>query len=325
MQATDFYAELGVGRGASEDEIKRAYRKLAREYHPDVNAAAGAEEKFKRLSEAYAVLSDPEKKALYDRYGIDGLREGFDPAAYERVRAGYGGADIDLDELFGGFGNFAGGFPGGFGADFGHGQRRGRDLEIALETTFQQAIEGLTTRFTYKRPTRCSACGGNGRRGNALCATCRGAGLVERSKTLTVNIPRGADDGERIRLAGKGGDGRAGGPPGDLVIRLAVEPHPRLTRDGLDLATRVDIGPLDAMLGTKVDVQGLDGELRVSVPGGVASGRRLRLKGKGVQRGGRTGDLFVEIGIDASLQPLDDETRAMAERLRELLTREPVG
>lgn len=326
MQSTDFYAELDIERGASTDEIKRAYRKLARKLHPDVNDDPDAEERFKRVSEAYAVLSDPEKKTLYDKYGIDGLREGFDPDMYERVRSGgYGGAEIDLEELFGGFGNFAGGFPG-FGMHFGGGApRRGRDVELGLRATFEQAVNGFSTRFTYQRPTRCKACGGAGVSGQSVCTACRGTGTVEQSRTLTVNIPRGADDGDRIRLAGKGGEGRRGAPSGDLVIELHVTPHPELARDGLNVSTRVDISPLDAMLGTKANVEGLDEELLVTVPPGTSSGRKLRLRGKGITRGGKTGDLLVEIGIDATGIELDDETRALAEKLRAALSAQPVG
>jgi DnaJ-class molecular chaperone len=321
MTETDFYKVLGVSRDADDAEIKKAYRKLARELHPDVNDEPGAEERFKSVGEAYAALSDPEKRKLYDRYGMDGLRDGFDPDVYERYRTGgFQGQDIDLEDLFGGFANFHSGF-GGFGGFSGFGAgagapRKGRDIELTLKTSFDQAVRGFSTRFTYQVPSECPTCGGAGGRGGSVCAMCRGTGTISKSKTLTVNIPQGADHGDRIRLKGKGSAGRKGGPAGDLVLTLQVAPDPQFSRSGLDLTTRVTISPLDAMLGAKVDVEGLDGSLRVNVPAGVASGQKLRLKGKGVERGKKTGDLFAEVVIDASLLTLDDDARKRLETLR---------
>lgn len=317
MKTTDYYAALGLSKGASDDEIKKAYRRLARQYHPDINDEEGAEERFKAISEAYAALSDPEKRKLYDSYGVDGLRDGFDANMYERMRS-QGGIDIDLEDLFGGFGGAGFGGFGGFGG-FAQQPRKGRDIELGLKATFAQAVRGFSTSFSYQRPSRCSACGGNGVRGQSPCTTCRGAGLVNATKNLTINIPKGAADGDVIRLRKKGADGAKGGPAGDLVITLSVSPHASLGRDGVDLIARLPISPLDAMLGTKADVEGLDGTLRVTVPAGVASGQKLRLSGKGVERGKKTGDLLVELAIDASLTPLDDETRALAEALRSKL------
>ncbi len=322
----DHYATLGLSKGASIDEVKKAYRKLARQYHPDVNPGdAEAEERFKQVGEAYAALSDPQKKARYDQYGAEGLRDDFDPEMFERMKQG-----------FGGFRFAGGGFPGGggghagFGAgDFdlgdlfgmgGGGQRRGRDLSMTLRAGFEKAAEGFTTTFTYARPTKCDRCGGNGVTASGVCAACRGQGLVDREKTLSVKVPRGADDGDRIRLKGKGAEGRGGGPPGDLILTLAVTQHESLRRDGRDLIATATIHPVESLLGTEVAVDALDGRLTVKVPAGVASGARLRLKGKGVERGGTTGDLYVEIAIDPRIGgDLSPEARALAESLRDTL------
>ncbi len=315
MASPNYYEVLGLQKGASDDEIKKAYRALARKYHPDVNDAPEAEARFKEISEAYGALSDSDKRKLYDDYGVDGLREGFDPKMYERMRAHGGGVDIDLEDLFGGFGG--GGF-GGFGG-FDQRPRKGRDIELTLKASFEQAVKGFSTTFKYQRATRCSTCAGKGVRGQSVCPACRGAGLVNATKSITVNIPKGAADGDTIRLRSKGADGAKGGPAGDLLLNLQVGDHPELRRQGIDLIATATISHLDAMLGTKVDVPTLDGSLRVTVPEGVASGQKLRLGGKGVSRGKKTGDLLVEIAIGPDAAPLDDETRALASQLRERL------
>ena len=318
MENVDFYAELGVPKDASEDTIKKAYRKLARQYHPDVNDSPDAEEKFKRVSAAHAVLSDAEKRAKYDQFGVDGLRDGFGGGA------GGFAHGMNLEDILGAFGmgGFGGtaGFGGGFGGPFGgFGARKGNDIDLTVRATFEQAVEGFSPKFSYRRPTRCKTCGGQGVRGQTPCSTCRGAGLAEQTRTLTVNIKKGAADGDKIRVRKKGADGRGGGPPGDLILTLRVEPHQSLRRDGLNLITDAVISPLDAMLGTKAEVPTLGAAVRVTIPAGVASGTRLRLRGKGVERGSKNGDLLVHVKIDASLLELDDETRAEVESLRDRL------
>lgn len=320
MENIDFYAELGVSKDATEDEIKKAYRKLARQYHPDVNDAPEAEERFKRISAAHAVLSDAEKRANYDRFGVDGLKDGFGGGGFA------GGLNIE-DILgafgvggFGGRGFGGGGFSQGFGGSFsGFGGRPGQDIELTLKATFEQAVNGFSTKFSYRRPVGCSVCGGSGFAGQGPCRTCGGSGLIQSSKSLTVNIKQGAQNGDKIRLTKKGGAGRGGGSAGDLILTLDVEPHAFLAREGRNLVAEVVISPLDAMLGAKVEVPTLDAPIRVTVPAGVASGARLRLRGKGVTRGSTTGDLLVAVKIDGSLLELDEETRQLAEELRERL------
>ncbi|TVR03208.1 MAG: J domain-containing protein [Deltaproteobacteria bacterium] len=329
----DFYKTLGVQRDVDDAALKKAYRKLAREHHPDANPGQDAEEQFKRIGEAYAVLSDPDKRARYDRYGHIGLQEGFDAAAWERHQArrsaggpagfSYEGFDpsmfegFDLSDLFGGGAAAHGaGFHVG-GNPFGGG--RGRDINLGLAADFEQAAKGFQTRFTYARPERCNRCAGSGAEGGRRCSSCGGRGTVDTRKTLTVKVPPGAETGDVIRLRGKGAEGRGGQGAGDLVLRLEVKPHPSLAREGLDLVTEARISPLAAMLGGTVDVDGLGGTFVARFPAGVKSGTRLRITGKGVQRGERTGNLLAEIVIDGGLSPLDEEGRRLALALQEHL------
>ena len=313
------YDTLGVSKNASESEIKAAYRKLARELHPDVNPGdAAAEARFKDVSEAYAILSDPEKRRRYDAYGDAGLREGFDEAAWGAGFGGGfggGGSASGFEDLFRNFGGFSGSYgPSGFGAK----PARGRDIERTLRVSFEQAAKGFQSKFRYQRPVRCGACAGTGVSGGRPCAACGRTGTREVEKTLTVNIPQGAADGDRIRLKGKGAQG--GSPnakSGDLILNLAVKEHPVFTREGLDLSARVAISPFDAMLGVTVTVETLDGAVRVKVPPALAAGQRLRLSGRGVTRNGKTGVLFVEPYVDPSLVSLDEAGRRVVAALRD--------
>ena len=326
----DPYKTLGVSRTASADEIKKAYRKLARSYHPDHNPDnPGAEEKFKAVSAAYDILSDDDKRARFDKFGAAGLQEGFDPRAAAGGRQGArgpgpGGADLkDLFDLFGAGSPFGGG-GGGFGgfSPRPKGPTPGSQLDLKIRIRFDQAARGLTTKFQYERPTACPACSGRGISGNGACSRCRGQGLVAESKSLSVNIPSGADNGDKLRIKGKGGDGIGGAPPGDLMLEVQVEPHRTLRRDGISLITAATIGPIDALLGCEAMVETLDGPTAVTIPPALSAGHRVRVAGKGVTRGGKSGDLLVEVTIDASRQPLLDlEARALAEKLRELVTK----
>ncbi len=291
--AEDFYAVLGVSKNADADAIKKAYRKLARDLHPDKNPGnASAEARFKNVNRAYETLSDPKKRQLYDEFGEDALREGFDP---ERARAykqwqsrggasangfgGFGGGRVNLEDLFGG------GMPGGsveydvsgdpFGDIFGgrgrrRGPTRGRDIEQELTIDFASAVRGTTIQF--RRP--------------------------DQAEPVTVRIPPGADEGSRVRVPGQGTRSPNGGPPGDLVLVLHVEPHKLFTREGDDLKLDVPITLTEAFRGAKVKVPTFEGTVAVKVPPGTQSGTVLRLRGKGVAKKGREpGDLYVRFMI----------------------------
>lgn len=285
----DLYAILGVPREADEGAIRKAYRSLARRYHPDVNPGdRQAEERFKEISEVYAVLSDPEKRRDYDEFGEVSLEAGFDREAARRMRetfgarfggpgGGFGGQGFqfgDIDDLLAGF--FGG--RGGRGAGGPGFALRGPDVEAELELDFLEAARGTEKRISLARPT---AQGGM------------------RSDSVTVRIPPGVDEGGRIRIAGKGGEGSGGGPPGDLYARIRVRPHPVFRREGRDLFVTVPVTVSEATLGARVEVPTLEGRASVTVPPGTDGGARLRLRGKGIRgpRGGAPGDLYALIQI----------------------------
>jgi curved DNA-binding protein len=289
VETRDHYEALGVPRGASSDEIRRAYRKLAREYHPDVNKDPGAADRFKQISEAYDVLRDPEKREQYDRGGRgpargrrpgpDGAPGGFDGFEDFRVDFGNGAGAGGFSDIFEGlFGE--GSRRGGFG-----GSRRGADLEAELELSLEEALTG-------------------GRRWVQLAD----AGSYE------VTIPPGVRDGQRIRLAGEGGPGTGGGPVGDLFLRVRIRPHPRFRLEGDDLYTDLPVSPWEAALGATVAVETLDGRAQVKVPAGSSCGRRLRLRGEGWPRtGGARGDLYAEVRILVPKKLSRAERRAFEE------------
>jgi curved DNA-binding protein len=285
VASRDYYETLGISRGASDEEIRRAYRQLAREYHPDVNKEPGAEERFKEIAEAYDVLRDPEKRGRYDRLGSnwqagdDGSgAAGFggfrrpDGGGFEEVRFGFGdrgdfsdfaGVSDLFEEMFGG----SAGRPG-FGRGFGEG-RRGADLEAELELSLEEAFRG-------------------GRRWLQLAD----------GRSLEVTIPPGVRDGQRIRLAGEGRRGLGDGPGGDLFLRVRLRRHPRFRVDGDDLRTKLAVSPWEAALGATVELPTLDGQAQLKVPAGSSCGRRLRLRGEGMPRpGGGRGDLYAEVQI----------------------------
>ena len=313
MEYKDYYQILGVGRDATEDEIKRAYRRLARKYHPDVNPGdKEAEERFKEINEAYEVLSDPEKRRKYDQLGaawrewerMGGRPGDFDWSQWvsaapggQRVYVRYGTAE-DLEDLFGGSSPFSdfftqifgglGGAPGGF--EFRTRPRRGQDLEQEVEISLEEAYHG-TTRLLQK----------DGRR-------------------LQVKIPPGAYTGLRIRMAGEGGPGAAGGQPGDLYLRVRVAPHPRFERRGDDLHTTVPVDLYTAVLGGKVRVETLAGPVMLTIPPGTQNGQTFRLRGKGMpklRQKGQYGDLYarVEVRLPTRLTP---RQRELFEELRRL-------
>ena len=307
----DLYAVLGVARDASADVIRKAYRKLARRHHPDVNPGdKAAEERFKEISEAYDVLSDTEKRRNYDEFGEVALQGGFDAERARRAREAFGarfGGEPgpgeggfasgepfefgDLDDLLGRFG--FGGRGGRGGA--GRAGLRGSDIEAQLELDFLEAARGGEKRLTLQ------LLGEDGR---------------PRSQTLTVRIPAGVGDGGRIRLRGKGGPGLGGGPPGDLWATVRVRPHPVFRREGRDLIVEVPVTIAEAIRGAKIEVPTLDGRATVSVPPGTDSGKKLRLRGKGIPdpAGKAPGDLYAVIQVRVPKQ-LDADGLAALETL----------
>jgi curved DNA-binding protein len=291
----DYYEALGLSRDASEDEIRQAFRRLARRNHPDVNKEPGAEERFKQISEAYDVLRDPEKRERYDRLGANwragqdvsgaaGFQEAYRASdGFDDVRVEFGGSDFsDLFEgLFGRRGS------AGRGSGFGGVQAKGNDLEAVLELGLEEAARG-------------------GKRWLSL-----GDG-----RSVEVDIPKGVRDGQRIRLAGEGGPGIGGGAPGDLFLRVRLKPHPRYRVQGRDLYVDLAVSPWEAALGAEVPVQTLDGNARVKVPAGSSSGRKLRLRGQGLpgSAGAPSGDLYAVVTI-AVPKKLTRKERELFERL----------
>jgi molecular chaperone DnaJ len=360
VKQTDLYKSLGVTKGASEEEIKKAYRKLARKHHPDVNPGnAQAEERFKEISFAYDVLSDPEKKKTYDEFGFDALHSGFDPkrARADREWAAGGGG--------GGFGKYAN-FEDIFGDIFGErgGFRRrsairGTDLELALEIDLLEAVRGAMKPISFRRRALCSECSGAGGQGASPCADCGGSGQVrvgdgpiafgracprcqgrgqvfartcpkcggsghtEETERLNVRIPPGVDEGSKIRLAGKGEPGSGGGSSGDLYITIHVRPHPLLERKGGDLHLDLPVTVGEAALGASVTVPTIDGEVTLKIAPGSQSGQRLRLRGKGIKDAkGKAGDLYVRLSVQVPKNG-DERVREAVSALEKLYEESP--
>jgi len=285
MKYKDYYRILGLQRGASEEEIKKAYRKLARKYHPDVSKEANAKEKFQEVAEAYETLRDKEKRAAYDSLGSFRPGQDFRPPPDWFDRFGAGRSDdlhgVDLGELFESMGIF------GRAGRRARGAFRGEDFEVPVRLTLEEAFRG----------------------------TERSVQLEGRS--FTARIPRGAIDGQRLRLRGKGGPGVNGGPAGDLYLQIALEPHPLYRASGHDLEIELPLAPWEAALGAQVEVPTLEGRVTMKVPPGVKSGQKLRLTGKGLPKpGGGAGDLYAipSIAIPAKLTPREKE---LYEALRE--------
>ncbi|WP_448615273.1 molecular chaperone DnaJ [Modestobacter sp. URMC 112] len=371
----DYYAALGVAKDADAAAIKKAYRQLARELHPDKNPDnAGAETRFKEVSEAYDVLSDPKRRAEYDEarrlFGSGGFRPGAAGGGFPDGAGGFpgggSGTTFDLGDLFGGAGGpgGAGGRAGGglgdiFGGLFGgaggtagprsrsqaaSGPARGQDVETEATLSFDEAVLGVTVPLRMQSPGTCATCHGSGARpgtsphtcpvcngagvtsrsqgafafsepcrecrgtGSVVedpCPECRGSGVTTQIRTITVRIPAGVKDGQRIRLAGKGAPGRRGGPAGDLFVVVHVSGHDLLGRSGNDLTLTVPISFAEAALGTTLTVPTLDAPVSLKVPPGTASGRTFRVRGRGVPGKGPTGDLLVtvEIAVPKKLTP----------------------
>jgi molecular chaperone DnaJ len=332
----DYYELLGVGRSASPDDLKKAFRKLAMQHHPDRNRDnKDAEKKFKEINHAYDILKDPEKRAAYDRYGPAAFEGGAGPGGPGGPFQGQG---FDFGSVFGDV--FEEMFGAGRGRGAGRGDQRGQDLRFNLEITLEQAFGGTeaTVRvpssvtcescrgsgaeagskpqqcptchgrgrlrvqqgfFTIERP--CHTCHGAGQVIDKPCRTCSGQGRVRREKTLKVNIPAGVEDGTRIRLSGEGEAGARGGPAGDLYVFLSVRRHQLFEREGADIHCRVPISMVQATLGSNIEVPTLDGKMaRVNIPAGAQGGHQFRLRGKGmpIMRSTQHGDMYIEINVE---------------------------
>jgi curved DNA-binding protein len=315
----DFYEVLGVPRTADQSQIQREYRKLARTYHPDVNKDPGAEERFKEVSEAYDVLSDPDTRRRYDAFGPDfrQVPEGVDPDTWARARAGGGGPrtgggarrgpartgggageervyftsgdDVDLDDLLSGL--FSRGPGGSRGAGRGWGPVPGADQEAELTLSVEEAYRGGRRTITLAGP--------------------------DGERTFDVTIPAGVTDGQRIRLAGQGGQGEEGAAAGDLYLVVRLAPHPRYRVDGRDITVDLPVAPWEAALGATVAIDTPGGEVKVKVPPGTSSGRRLRLRGRGMPNArGTAGDLYAEVRIMVPGRPTTEERRLFEELSR---------
>jgi molecular chaperone DnaJ len=328
----DYYAMLGVARDASQTDIKKAFRKMAQKHHPDKHKGdKAAEEKFKEFNGAYEVLKDPNKRAHYDRFGSDGPPMG-GPGHGGQGDSGFGG---DFQDLFGDvFSDFFGGRQ-----QRRQGPVPGNDLRYNLDITFNEAVFGTSKEIKIPKTDRCGTCAGSGAkqgtapetckrcggsgqerlqqgffnvartcqgcRGagsviNSPCTTCAGAGVVQRSSTLTINIPAGVDTGSRLRVSGEGEPGPRGGPNGDLYVFLSVEPHPIFSREETDIICEVPISFPQAALGAEIETPTIEGNVKLKIPAGTQSGKVLRLRGKGIAslRSGRRGDQMVIIKVE---------------------------
>jgi len=329
MAGKDYYSILGVSRTASDKEIKAAYRRLARQYHPDVNPGnKAAEEKFKQINEAYEVLSDPEKRKKYDQYGDQWqYADQFAEAARQqggtwRFSQEPGGEQVfsfgteDLESIFS---NLFGGRMGGFRQRTPR-SRKGEDLEYPVEITLEEAFNGTLRNISLQTEEVCSSCGGSGRIHNLPCSVCRGTGVVPRVKRLEVKIPPGVDNGSRVRIAGQGGPGQAGGPPGDLYLVISVKPHSLFERKGDDLYIDIPVPLTTAILGGEIQVPTLKGtRLALKIPPETQNEKVFRLSGQGMPRlnDSSRGDLLakVKIVLPTGLSPQEKE---LFKKLREL-------
>jgi len=353
----DYYEVLGVSRDATKSEIKKAYRRLALKYHPDKSKEPDAEEKFKEISEAYAVLSDDEKRRQYDMYGHAGIDSQYN---YEDIFRGADFSDIFRDLGFNfGFDDIFQHFFGGFGRSQ---QQRGRDILYRMTISLEDAYFGGEKEIQIRRKEKCPECNGSGRakgskvvkcpvchgsgqvkqtsrtpfghftqitvcpkcngRGEIIenpCKRCHGTGVVEQRRKIKVKIPKGVADGTRLRLAGEGEAGEMGAPPGDMYIEIYVNEHDKFVRQGNDLVTIKKISYPEAVLGNEVEVETMDGKIKLHIPPGTQSGERFVLKGKGMptMRGGH-GNMIVQVAVDVPKKISAREKELVEELAKEM-------
>ena len=358
MDKRDYYEVLGVAKTATDDEIKKAYRTLAKKYHPDLNGGdKDCEAKFKEVNEAYEVLSDPQKRARYDQFGHEDPRAGGAGGGYGDFTGGFGGG---FDDIFSAF--FGGGFGGG--GQRARGPQRGDDLRYDLTITFEEAAFGCEKEISVTRDENCEECGGTGaRKGtqptqcptchgtgqvqsfvntpigrvsnvrvcdachgqgtiiNDPCPKCSGRGRVRRNRKITINIPAGIDNGMQIPLRKQGEPGLRGGENGDLYIFVTVKPHKLFTRENYDLYCDVTVSFTQAALGGEIDVPTLNGMIKHNLPEGTQPGTVIRLRGQGIQnlRGAGKGDLYIKVNVEIP-RKLTDKQKELLMQFDETLT-----
>ena len=352
MSKRDYYDILGVSKGSSPEEIKKAYRKLAIKYHPDKNPDDHtAEDKFKEAAEAYEILSSPEKKQRYDHYGHAGV------GGASGGGGGYGGGGMNMEDIFSQFGDIFGGAFGGGGRQQQRA-RRGSDLRYVMELTLEEAVKGVKKTITFTAPAPCDACDGKGSKNpkdvetcktchgagqvrmqqgffsvQQTCSTCRGQGTIiknpcnkchgsgvsDRQQTLEVTIPAGVDNGDRVRLTGKG-EAIRDGQSGDLYVEVVVREHEIFQRDGADLYMDVPVSIADAALGKEIQIPTLDGRVSLKIPEGTQTGKMFRLRGKGVKpvRTSMQGDLLCRVVIETPVN-LTARQRELLKELQETM------
>ncbi|HBL18181.1 MAG TPA: molecular chaperone DnaJ [Elusimicrobia bacterium] len=328
IEYKDYYAALGLKKGASADEIKQAYRSLAKRHHPDLHLdkdKARATGRFQEINEAYEVLSDPAKRAKYDQLG-----PGWD-APHQSAGAPSGAGEArrrsrpgGRGESFGGFSDFFENLFGGAGAQgfgreagFAGGPRKGQDIEAELPISLEDSLAGGDKKLTMRVPALCPVCRGSGRQGPGFCPVCAGVGESAQERSITAHLPKPVRDGMRLRLREQGGPSSGSGPAGDLFLRIRLLPHPGYKVSGSDLDTTVNVMPWEAALGGEIPVPTLDGTIRIRIPAGTHAGRRLRIAGKGLGRdGGSRGDLYAVVRIDIP-DRMDERMERLYRELRE--------
>ena len=324
QEKRDYYEVLGVSKTATDAEIKKAYRKLAMKYHPDYNPGdKEAEEKFKEINEANEVLSDPKKRQLYDQYGFAGVdpnyaaQNGGGPGGFGGF-SGFGGDGVDLGDIFGDiFGGGFGGFGGSSRSANPNAPRKGQDIRVRITLTFDEAVHGCKKNITITRqqectechgsgcaagssPETCPDCGGKGKLIKNPCKSCHGSGTIAVRKTLEANVPAGIDDDQGFRLSGMGNAGTNGGPAGDVIVAVTVQPSEVFQRDENNIYVVFPITYSQAVLGDTITVPSIDGKVEVNVPEGTQSGTTFRLRGKGIQyvNGRGRGDMYVKCEVE---------------------------